>query len=70
MLIRTFDTLYREGKESGRVMPMAIHPFVIGVPHRIGAFEAVLTHITSHDDVWCATSDDIIAQYLDGKPTV
>jgi allantoinase len=70
MLIRTFDTLYREGKESGRVMPMAIHPFVIGVPHRIGAFEAVLTHITSHDDVWCATSDEIIAQYLDGKPTV
>lgn len=70
MLVRAFDTLYREGAESGRVMPIPIHPFVIGVPHRIGALEAALEHIRSHDGVWCATSDEIVAAYLAGQPTV
>ena len=30
-----FDRLYEEGAESGRVMCIALHPFLIGQPHRI-----------------------------------
>lgn len=70
MLVRAFDTLYREGAGSGRVMPIPIHPFVIGVPHRIGALEAALRHIRSFDGVWCATADDIVAAYVAGDPKV
>lgn len=70
MLIRTFDTLYREGADSGKVMPIALHPFVIGVPHRIGALEAALAHIRAHDAVWCATADEIVAAYLASDPSV
>lgn len=68
MLKRTFDVLYREGETQARVMPIALHPFVIGVPYRIGALEDALQHIASHDGVWMATADDIVAAYLARNP--
>ena len=50
----TFDVLYREGAESGRVMAIPLHPFIIGVPHRIGAFDRAMEYICSHAGVWKA----------------
>ncbi len=61
---RCFDTLYREGAESGRVMPIALHPFVIGQPHRIWALESGLDYIKNHDKVWFATGEEIVNHYL------
>lgn len=58
-----FDTLYREGDISGRVMAIAVHPFVTGQPHRIGALDAALEYICGHKDVWCATAREIVAHY-------
>ena len=46
--LRPFDVLYREGAESGRVMAIALHPYLIGVPHRIGAFDKALKYICRH----------------------
>lgn len=63
MLKAQFDTLYREGERSGRVMAIAVHPFVTGQPHRIGALDAALEHICSHDGVWLATGSEIVAHY-------
>jgi len=65
MIRRQFDTLYRDGAESGRVMGIALHPFVIGVPHRIWALESGLDYIAGHDGVWFATGEEIIQHYLD-----
>jgi allantoinase len=42
MLKRQFETLYREGETVPRVMAIAVHPFVTGQPHRIGALDAAL----------------------------
>ena len=64
MIRRQFDTLYREGAESGRVMAIALHPFVIGMPHRIWALESGLDYIAGHDDVWFATGAEIVDHYL------
>jgi peptidoglycan/xylan/chitin deacetylase (PgdA/CDA1 family) len=64
MICRQFDTLYREGAHSGRVMAICLHPFVIGVPHRIGALDAALTYILRHEGVWRATGSEIIEHYL------
>ena len=58
-----FDTLYREGAQSGRVMAIAVHPFVTGQPHRIGALDAALAHICSHEGVWLATGREIVEHY-------
>jgi len=66
MIRRQFDTLYREGAQSGRVMAICLHPFVIGVPHRIGALDSALGYILRHDGVWRATGSEIVEHYLAG----
>ena len=58
-----FDQLYKEGAESGRVMCIALHPFLIGQPHRIKYLDDILSHIMSHDGVWQPTADDIADYY-------
>ena len=63
MLKAQFDVLYREGEASGRVMAIAVHPFVTGQPHRIGALDAALEHICSHEGVWLATGRGIFEHY-------
>jgi len=63
MIKRQFDVLYREGADSGRVMAIALHPYLTGVPHRIDAFDAALAHIARHEHVWFATGSEIAAHY-------
>jgi allantoinase len=64
MMRRHFDTLYREGAESGRVMAICLHPFVIGMPHRIWALESALDYMMGHDKVWFATGAEIVDHWL------
>jgi allantoinase len=63
MIRRQFDVLYREGATSGRVMAIAIHPYLTGVPHRIDAFDAALDYISNHDRVWKTTGAEIARHY-------
>jgi allantoinase len=58
-----FDQLYAEGAENAMVMCVPLHPYLIGQPHRIGALDEVLRHVTSHDGVWLATGREIAAWY-------
>ena len=55
-----FDALYAEG---GRVMNIAVHPFIMGQPHRIDALASALEYIMGHSGVWCATGAHIIDCY-------
>ena len=59
-----FDQLYREGESDGRVMCIALHPFVIGQPHRIHYLDTILRYIMSHDGVWQTTADEIAEYYM------
>lgn len=63
MIKRTFDVLYREGARSARVMAICLHPFLIGVPHRIGGLDAALKYICEHEGVWLATGEEIARAY-------
>jgi peptidoglycan/xylan/chitin deacetylase (PgdA/CDA1 family) len=63
MICRQFDVLYREGAQSGRVMAIALHPYIIGVPHRIGALDAALEYICKHEGVWRTTGAEIARHY-------
>jgi len=62
-ICRQFDTLYREGATSGRVMHIAVHPYLIGMPYRIGALDAALKYICKHKKVWKATGSEIARHY-------
>ena len=63
MIRRQFDVLWRDGEKTGRVMAIALHPYLIGMPYRIGALDEALAHICKHDGVWLATGSEIAAHY-------
>ena len=58
-----FDVLYEEAQPTPRVMAIALHPFLIGSPHRIRYLDRALEHIAKHDKVWFATGSEIIDAY-------
>lgn len=46
--VAQFERLYDEAAEQGaKVMGLAVHPYISGVPHRIGWFEKALAHMAS-----------------------
>lgn len=64
LLVDQFDVLYEEGKHTGRVMCVALHPFVTGLPFRSKYLDKALAYITSRRDVWLPTSDEIAEWYV------
>lgn len=58
-----FDGLYEDGAKTGRVMAIALHPFLIGHAHRAKYFAQALAHITSRKEVWVTTGAEIIDYY-------
>lgn len=65
MMMDTFDTLWREGEASGRVMCVAMHPYNLAQPHRIGHLERAFEHIMRHEGVWAATGSEIADWYYE-----
>lgn len=51
---------------SGRVMALALHPFVIGQPFRATYLDQALRYIAEHPDVWLTTSDEIARHHRQG----
>jgi len=45
-------------------MCIPLHPYLIGQPYRIAAFEKALAYITGHDKVWFATGREIAQHFL------
>ncbi|MCC5793267.1 MAG: polysaccharide deacetylase family protein [Chromatiales bacterium] len=60
-----FDQLYEEGAESGTVMCIPLHAYLVGHPHRIGPFAEALEYITSHEGVWVTTAREIAEYYYE-----
>src|SRR5262249_3914270 len=59
-----FDVLYQDGATSGRVMAIALHPFITGVPHRSKYLDQALAYVPAHRHVWLATGSEILDAYL------
>ena len=59
----TFDVLHREGDETGRMMVLNLHPWLIGQPYRSKYLEQALAYVSGHKDVWKATGTEIIDWY-------
>ena len=54
-----FDRLYEEGAQQPRVLSMSVHPYIMGVPHRVKYFEAAYDHMRERKDVWFTTAEEI-----------
>jgi peptidoglycan/xylan/chitin deacetylase (PgdA/CDA1 family) len=62
-----FDRLYAEGAKQPRVMAIAVHPYIHGVPHRIKYFEAVYDYMRRKKGVWFATGEEIYEWWKAGQ---
>ena len=61
--IDQFDRLWQESADIPRVMSISVHPYVTGVPHRIGYFEKLLDHILARPGVVIQTGEQISNWY-------
>ena len=61
--IDQFDRLYREGGDSARIMAISVHPYITGVPHRIGYLEKLYEYILQRPGVLMWTGEQILDWY-------
>jgi allantoinase len=57
----SIDQLLIDGSESGRMLLLNLHPWMIGQPWRIGFLEALLEDIAHRKGIWLATAGEIAA---------
>jgi len=60
-----FDRLYLDGAKTPRVMALSVHPYLSGVPHRIGYLEQLYDYVLSHEGVVVMTGEQILDWFLD-----
>jgi peptidoglycan/xylan/chitin deacetylase (PgdA/CDA1 family) len=65
MVIDQYEQLSADAANgSGRVLALALHPFVIGQAFRAKYLDQVLAHLAARPDAWLTTSDDIAAAFF------
>jgi hypothetical protein len=58
--IAQFDRLRAESaQDGGKVFCLALHTYLMGQPHTIGALRRILDHVCRAPDVWFATGGEI-----------
>jgi hypothetical protein len=69
MIIDSFDVMCAECKDRPLVMGIALHPYIVGWPHRFKHMARALTHIVANanDKVWLTTAG-AIAKHAAGLP--
>ncbi len=67
MLKEGFDVMYRDGAESGRLLVLNLHPWLIGQPFRIAYLDSALGYMTARQGVWAATGSEVIDWFRRGN---
>ncbi|MBI2509479.1 MAG: polysaccharide deacetylase family protein [Betaproteobacteria bacterium] len=62
-----FERVYREGKDRAKVMAIAVHPYISGVPHRIKYFENVFKKLRKQKGVLFWTGAQILDWHLKSR---
>jgi peptidoglycan/xylan/chitin deacetylase (PgdA/CDA1 family) len=63
--VAQFERLYAEAETQGaKVLGLAVHPYISGVPHRIGWFEKALAHMAGRDGTLFWQGRQIMDWYL------
>ena len=63
-----YEQLSKDSESSGRVMALALHPFISGQPFRQKYLDLALEFVAGQPDVWLTTSDEIAAHYRSVVP--
>ena len=67
--VRQFQRLYQESASITRIMSISIHPYLSGVPHRIGYVEELLDLIRNEDGTIFMTGEEILDWYVSQRQT-
>ena len=58
------DDLLDDEPETARVLPLAVHPFIFGQPHRFPYFVKMLELVKNHPSVVTMTATEIYEWYM------
>ncbi|MDR5880491.1 allantoinase PuuE [Caballeronia sp. LZ032] len=64
----SFDTLYREGQTSPKMMSVGLHLRLVGHPSRAAGLERFLDHVLKHEGVWFTRRIDIARHWIEEHP--
>jgi allantoinase len=68
MIVDHFDEMLEQSAREPLVMGIALHPYIVGQPHRLRHLRRALTYIASHRDrIWLTTAG-AIAAHVQGLP--
>jgi len=62
----TLDRYVQEAAERTKIMTIALHPYIMGQPHRIRYLEEAYAYIDSHPEVVHLNGEEILAAYMKG----
>jgi allantoinase len=62
--IDQFEQLYADAHDSARIMALVVHPYIMGVPHRVRHFRRVFEEIHGRDGVVFWTGEQILDWYV------
>jgi peptidoglycan/xylan/chitin deacetylase (PgdA/CDA1 family) len=66
--IDQFEQLYSDAQNEPRVMALVVHPYIMGVPHRLRYFREALAHIHARPGVVFTTGSEICDAFLASNP--
>ena len=63
MIVDAFDVMKEDCEKWPLVMGIALHPYIVGWPHRVKHLSRALNHIVrrAHDRVWFTSAGNIVA---------
>ena len=70
MIVDAFDEMLERSADAPLVMGIALHPYIVGHPHRMRPLRQALAHIAKHRDaIWLTTAGGI-AEHAAGLPEI
>lgn len=69
LLRESFDILYRDGAQTGRLLVLHLHPWLIGQPFRVGFLDAALSAMMQRQGGWAAQGARIIDWFRQHPPS-
>jgi len=69
MVVATFDEMVEQSRSAPLVMGIALHPYVVGQPHRLRPLRTALAHVAARrDEVWLTTAGAVAAHAAPRTP--
>lgn len=69
MIVDAFDEMLDQSARAPLVMGIALHPYIVGQPHRLRPMREALRHIARRrDEVWLTKSGEIAEQFARVRP--